>query len=286
MWSYLAKAWMFLVVLAAVGLAVYGRAEERARRVVETHEPPAAAKEAPRPEPSESASGAPAEGRTLPVSEAASEADGLLELRVTSGGLPVSRAQVRLYRREGRVPDTGRVDWRVAGAGATGNDGRLLMPALAGSYLLVARADGLAPAWLNLMHPLGVPRTPVGLRLEEPTSFTGRTVLQSSGKPLQGAELTLTPDMSAWDSSERADAPAEERVTVMSDAVGRFHVEGLAPGIYTVEGRAPGAALPVEWTIHLPLAEPQVLALPQPGGFLRMKRLQRPASMERGGGPL
>jgi hypothetical protein len=221
------------------------------------------------------------ETRTLPVGESASEADGLLDLRVTEAGRPVSRAQVRLYLRGGRIPDTGRVDWRVAGAGATGNDGRLQMPARAGAYLVVAHAEGLAPAWRELVHPLDGNRTSVHLRLEKALSFSGRTVSQGTGLPVPGAEVTLTPHVSAWDQESRADAPAEERVTVTSDASGRFEVEGLAEGLYTVEGRAPGVPYTQEWSIRVPTAaEPRVLALPSPDDTALPKAPRRPASQE------
>jgi hypothetical protein len=139
------------------------------------------------------------------------------------------------------------------------------VPARPGAYLLVARAEGFAPAWLNLVHPLGGPRTPVSLRLEEPTSFSGRTVLQGTGRPLPGAELTLSPDVNIWEREVGADAPAEERVTVTTGATGSFRVDGLAPGLYMVQGHAPESSSTVEWTLWLPSAEERVLALPGPG---------------------
>lgn len=259
----LAQAWVWLVVAAAIGLALYGRASARAVPQVLVRESPEPALA------NEASSGLPwvpgDELRTLPVAQAASEADGLLELHVMAGGRPVPRAQVRLYRREGRSPETGKVDWRIAAGGATGNDGQLLMPARGGSYLLVARAEGLAPAWLNLMHPLGGPRTSAILRMEEPDTFWGTAVVQGTGRPLPGAELTFIPDVNPWEQDVRADAPAEERVTVTSDSAGRFRVEGLTPGLYTVEGLVPGSSTPVEWTLWLPSPEPRVLALPAPG---------------------
>lgn len=275
----LGGAWVWGgVVAAAIGLALYGRAAARDVRQLEASGLSSAVKvsggeltPAPR---SLSVEGP----RTLPMADVANEADGLLELRVTAGGRAVPRAQVRLYRREGRFPGTGKVDWRMAAGGATGNDGRLLMPVRPGAYLLVARAEGLAPAWLNLVHPIGGSRTPVNLQMEEPTSFFGRTVLQGTEKPLPGAELTLSPDVSIWEQEVGADAPAEERVTVTSDASGSFRVDGLAPGVYTVEGRAPGSSVPVEWTLWLPSTESRVLALPGAG---RPKRIpQRSPSSE------
>jgi hypothetical protein len=267
-----------MVVAAAIGLALYGRASSRAVPQVVLHEGPAAG--AAHETPGELPWNPGEELRTLPMAESASEVDGLLELRVLAGEQPVPRAQVRLYRREGWSRETGKVDWRVAAGGATGNDGQLLMPARAGSYLLVARAEGLAPAWLNLMHPLGGPRTSAILRMEEPNSFWGTTVLQGTGKPLPGAELTFTPDVSPWEQDIHADAPAEERVTVTTDAAGRFRVEGLAPGAYTVEGLAPGSSTPVEWTLRLPSTEPRVLALPTPGAGMRRGRAERAPSSE------
>jgi hypothetical protein len=262
------------VVLAAAGLALYGQAAERAARGV-----PVSSEGAARGEGGE-ASG-PGEGmRTLPVTEAATEADGLLEVRVTAEGRPVPRAQVRLYQRGGRSSDTGRVNWRLAGAGATGNDGRLLLPARAGAYLLVARAERFAPAWRDLVHPLDGNRTPVHLRLEEASVLSGRTVVQGTRRPLPETQLTLTPHVSAWEQEARADAPAEERVVVTSDATGSFRVEGLAPGLYTVEGRAPGSPHTVEWNLRVPVAEPQVLALPRPGAAEPLWTPRRPPSKE------
>jgi hypothetical protein len=275
----LGAAWIWSgVVAAAIGLAVYGRTVARDVRHLGGRESPVLL-EGPVGERTPEVSGLPVEQlHTLPMAETANEADGLLELQVTAGAHPISRAQVRLYRREGRSPGTGKVEWRVAAGGATGNDGRLLMPARPGAYLAVARAEGHAPAWLNLVHPPGGSRTPVNLRLEEPTAFFGRTVRQGTGRPLPGAELTLSPDVNLWEQEVGADAPAEERVTVTSGASGLFRVDGLAPGLYRVEGRAPGSSVPVEWTVWLPSAEPRVLALPGAAGLTRLP--QRPPSKE------
>lgn len=275
----LGGAWVWGgVVAVAIGLALYGRAAARDVRHLGGHGVSGAVR-GPGGEVSPETPPLAMEGqRTLPMADVANEADGLLELRVTAGGRAVSRAQVRLYRREGRLPGTGKVDWRIAAGGATGNDGRLLVPVRPGAYLVVARAEGLAPAWLNLVHPLGGPRTPVNLQLEEPTSFFGRTVLQGTEKPLPGAELTLSPNVNIWEQEVGADAPAEERVTVTSDASGLFRVDGLAPGLYTVEGHAPGSSIPVEWTLWLPSSEPRVLALP--GAARPMRIPQRAPSSE------
>lgn len=278
----LGAAWLWGgVVAAAIALALYGRAMGRDVSQQEGEARRQTARGTAGQGPAEALSPLAETGvRTLPVAEAASEADGLLEVQVTAGSHPVPRAQVRLYRREGRSPETGKVDWRIAAGGATGNDGRLLMPTRPGAYLAVARAEGLAPAWLNLVHPPGGARTPVHLRLEEPTAFSGRTVLQGTGKPLPGAELTLSPDVNLWEQELGADAPAEERVTVTSDASGHFRVEGLAPGLYMVEGRAPGSATPIKRALWLPSAEPRVLALPGPGPASPTRLPERAPSKE------
>ncbi len=277
--NQLGTALILGVVAAAVGLALYGRAAERAVRKVEVRTAPAPSE----PKAKQHAEARPVaaeEERTLPVSEAASDADGLLALRVTAGARPVPRAQVRLYRRDGRVPETGRVDWRVAAAGATGNDGRLLMSARPGAYLVAARAEGLAPAWKEVVHPLDGNRTPVHLRMEEPTAFSGRTVVQGTGQMLPRAELTLTPHVSVWEEETRADAPSEERVELKSDGAGRFQIRGLAPGLYTVEARAPEGSRGEAWNIRLPSTEPHVLALPAPRGKGPPPPPRREPSME------
>lgn len=279
--EHLGGAVVVAVVAASVGLALYGRAAERAVHEVDVRAVSAPASHGEQAHGDEAVVPSAEEVRTLPISDSASEADGLLALQVTAKGRPVPRAQLRLYRRGGRVPETGRVDWRVAGAGATGDDGRLLLPARTGAYLVVARAEGSAPAWRELVHPLDGNRTQVHLRLEEAVSLSGLTVAQSTGAPLPRAELTLTPHVSAWEQEELADAPAEERVTVRSDAAGRFHVQGLAPGLYTVEGQAPGSSLMETWNLRVPAAsEPVVLALPRPLRNVRLKEPRRPPSQE------
>ncbi|MDY7227552.1 carboxypeptidase-like regulatory domain-containing protein [Hyalangium rubrum] len=279
--GHLGGALVLAVVAAAVGLALYGRAAERTVDQVELHERSVVGGAGEGQEPGEALAFSADETRTLPVGESASEADGLLELRVTARGRPAGRAQVRLYRRGGRVPETGRVDWRMAAAGAPGNDGRLLMPARAGAYLVVARAEGFAPTWRELVHPLDGNRTPVHLKLEEAVSLSGLTVAQGTGAPLSRAELTLTPHVSAWEQETRADAPAEEQVTVTSDAAGRFHVEGLAPGLYTVEGRAPGVSFTETWNLRVPSAsEPLLLALPRSTRGEQLQAPRQPASKE------
>jgi hypothetical protein len=279
--SHLGGAWLLSAVAAAIGLALYGQAAERAVARVEEPGGLEALGQGPETQPEPWARLSLDETRTLPVDQAASEADGLLDLRVTVAGRPVSRAQVRLYLRGGRIPDTGQVDWRVAAAGATGNDGRLQVPARQGAYLVVVRAEGLAPVWRELVHPLNGNRTPVHLRMEEALTFSGRTVEQATGRPLPGAALTLTPHVSVWEQEARADAPAEERVRVVSDASGHFEVEGLAPGLYTVEGHAPGVPFTEQWNIRLPTAaEPRVLALPRVDARPLPQAPRRPASKE------
>ncbi|MDC0710732.1 carboxypeptidase regulatory-like domain-containing protein [Stigmatella sp. ncwal1] len=267
------------VVAAAIGLALYGQAEERAALsqmggAEETKAPGVAWDAAPWDELPMNVP------RTLPVTESASEVDGLLDLRVTEAGRPVSRAQVRLYKRGGRLPETDQVDWRLAGAGATGDDGRLLMPARAGAYLVTAHAVGKAPAWRELVHPLSGNRTPVHLSLVPGGGLSGRTVEQGSGQPLGGAELILTPHVSLWEPDARADVPSEERVTGQSDMAGRFSFEGLAPGLYTVAARAPGSSRVTEWSVRIPTDEARVLALPDPDERVGRRRLRKAPSQE------
>ena len=104
----LGGAWVWGgVVAAAIGLALYGRAAARDVRQLEGRGVAGPVKVAGgelTPEPHSLSVEGP---RTLPMADVAHEADGLLELRVTARGRAVPRAQVRLYRREGRFPGTG-----------------------------------------------------------------------------------------------------------------------------------------------------------------------------------
>ncbi|SEM65995.1 Carboxypeptidase regulatory-like domain-containing protein [Stigmatella aurantiaca] len=269
------------VMAAAVGLALYGQAEERKALREDSASSSEAAKAAGVAWEAASWDELPVTvPRTLPMAESASEADGLLDLRVTEAGRPVSRAQVRLYQRGGRLPETGQVDWRLAGAGATGDDGRLLMPARAGAYLVAAHALGAAPAWRELIHPLSGNRTPVHLSLVTGGSLAGRTVEQGSGQPLGGAELVLTPHVSVWEPDARADVPPEERVMGQSDASGRFFFDGLAPGVYTVAARAPGTSRVTEWSVRIPTDEARLLALPDPDDRVGRRRPRKAPSQE------
>ena len=178
---------------------------------------------------------------TRPLDEVVSEADGLLEVKVEESGRPVSRARVRLYLRGRTEAGLGEVDWRLAATGATGDDGRLVLPARPGAYLMVARAEGLAPVVREVVRPEDDARTRVVLSMEVGTALEVRAV-GHGGEALPGVELTLAPHTGVERLPGHEAVPAEERVHGVGDAQGRVRFEGLAAGTYRVEAWVPGQA--------------------------------------------
>ena len=91
------------------------------------------------------------------------------------------------------------------------------------------------------------------------TRHAAETAPEVTGRPLAGAELTLTPHVSAWEQEARADAPAEERVTVTSDATGCSGVlAGEQVGVLPTDAsqfRARPAALDAELAVDVAQVE-------------------------------
>ena len=206
-----------------------------------------------------------ATGGTSAVDQAATPADGFVELKVTARGAPVAGAGVRLYLR-GRVdPNTALTDWRLAGAGSTSAAGVIQLAARTGAYLAVARAPGFAPGQRELRRSAGEPVTRAALELSPGAVLTGRTVTVARGsrEPVALAALVLTPQArrGPFGGTLAGDAPAEEQVRGQSDQRGAFRVEGLGPGEWQVEARAPGFGKATERGVRVPRAGELVLEL-------------------------
>ncbi len=162
-------------------------------------------------------------GGTRPLDHPATAADGFIEVRASAGGKPLAGARVVLYA---RVAES----FRLAGAGETGADGALRLPARPGRYLVVARSGALAPARKELVRPAGERVTRVSLELVAPCSIAGRTVAKQGKEPVPLAAIVLTSGA----------APSEEDARTTADAAGRFRFDGLAPGRYRAEASAEG----------------------------------------------
>ena len=165
---------------------------------------------------------------TRPIEHPATAADGFIEVRALAGGKPLAGARVTLYER-GEEPGG---SFRLAGAGATGADGGLRLPARAGRYLVSARGGGLAPARQEVQRPAGEPVTRVVLELAAPSSLAGRVVAKQGKEAVPLAEIVLAAGA----------APPEEEARATADTSGRFRFDGLAPGRYRAEASASGYA--------------------------------------------
>lgn len=206
-----------------------------------------------------------APGSTPPVEVAAVAQDGFVELKVTAQGKPAAGAAVRLYLKGPTDPSTSLPAWRLAGAGTSGKDGLLRLPARPGTYLAAARAEGFAPALRELRRPLGEPITRAALELQPGAALAGRTVARGSGEPVPLASIALsrhttTPGPLGF--RGRAEVPAEELVRATSDAKGAFQVAGLAPGEWQVEAHAPGSGRGLAASVRVPRRDELVLELP------------------------
>jgi hypothetical protein len=161
------------------------------------------------------------------------EADGLLEVRLTAGGEPLGGAEVRLYLETSADPGSSRVAFRTAGRATTDARGIARLPAAAGTYLVAARAEGLAPAHAEALRPRGDPVTRVEIDLSPPVALEGRVLARGGTGPLR-ARIAVLPIPGRGAAFAAPDAPAEEQALAESDGTGRFRVEGLAPGLHAV----------------------------------------------------
>jgi carboxypeptidase family protein len=183
-----------------------------------------------------SARAAPADA-PAPAERATSAADGVLEVIVTRAGGSQGGADVRAYTRQGFEPGTGAPAWRLVATAASGAGGVAAFPLAPGTYLIAARAPGLAPRHLAVVRPAGEARTRVTVALAPGVAVTGRVLARGRDEPVPLALLSLAP---AGEGALAAmDLPFEERASTTAGPTGRFRFT-VAPGAYVLEGSATG----------------------------------------------
>jgi hypothetical protein len=187
---------------------------------------------APQGAPASAAAPAPAAAATPPLDPPATPADGVLEVRVTAGGEPQAGAEVRLYAADGD-------GWRRAGEARTAADGAARLHARPGTYLVAARAAGLAPGRAEAVRHAGEESTRAEVALEPAAALDGR-VAAREGRAVAGARVRVVPAVSRWPGSAPPAAPPEEIALAETGASGAFRVDGLSPGAYAVAVEAPG----------------------------------------------
>ena len=203
-----------------------------------------------------------APGRTPPLENPATEADGFVEVVVTAGDKPLPGAQVSLYWRGGAGGGRGGVAgrggdgplWRVAGSATTGSDGSARLPARPGAYLVSAHAPALAPVTREFLRPSGAPVTRVELALAAGEVLEGRTLSRVGQEPVALATVTAAQALRAPGpfGGGGVALPPEERLAATSDPNGRFRFTGLAAGSWRVEASAPGHARAVAAQVAVP----------------------------------
>ena len=177
---------------------------------------------------------------TPPLEVAAGTASGWLEVQVAAEGAPLAGAAVRAYLRLPFEPVSGGPSWRLAGQAATGADGRALLPASTGSWLLVVRAAGWAPAQVAVVRPSGEETTRADARLERAATLSGRTV-DRAGQAVAQATLRLVREAEGFDETIAA-AGRGAGASPPATPAGAFAIGGLAPGPWRVTAEAAGHA--------------------------------------------
>lgn len=210
------------------------------------------------------------DSRTPPLENPATAADGFAELHVLAGTQAVAGARVTLYLRTGTR--RGPASFRIAGAGVTGRDGIVKLPARPGRYLASAHAPSFAPAEKEFVRPEGAHLTAVELKLPQGHTLRGRVVSRDGGEPVAQAKVTagnaLPPagGFRGGGGPRVQQLPPEERAAAESGVDGRFQLTGLAAGTYAVEATSVGhshartrAAVPREGELLLELPAAAVI---------------------------
>ena len=213
-----------------------------------------------------------APGRTPPLENPATEADGLVEVLVTAGQKPLSDVSIALYWRGGvggggdgrgiAGRGGGGPLWRVAGSATTGKDGTAKLPARPGAYLVSAHAQALAPVTKEFLRPSGAPVTRVELALEVGAVLEGRTLSRVGQEPVALATITAAQALRGPRGLGGSALPPEERLAATSDPNGRFKFTGLGEGTWRIEASAPGHARAIAAQVAVPQKGELVLELP------------------------
>lgn len=190
---------------------------------------------------------------TPAVERVAAPDDGLLEVRVTSGGAPLPGAEVALYLEVPGLPGAA-YGWQRAATGRTGADGVARVPAWPGPYLAAVRAPGLAPAHVEVVRPEGQEVTPLEVALAPPATLAGK-VLGPDGRPA-AARISVVPLL-----ADAGRAPVEETASAGAGPDGSFRVEGLGPGTFALRAEAPGLHAVLLARVAMPRARPLELRL-------------------------
>ncbi len=205
----------------------------------------------------------PDEERTPPLEHPATPADGFAEVRVLSAGQPVAGARVVLYSRAWRMQT--QPVFRIAGAGMTGPDGTVRLPARAGPYLASAHAPPLAAAEKEFVRPAGAAVTRVEMKLPQAHVLQGRTISRGTGEPVAQARIVVSAALRAAGfrgAGRSATLPPEERAVAESDTAGRFQVGGLGEGTWSVEATSVGHSRALAPRVAIPHGGDLLLELP------------------------
>lgn len=176
-----------------------------------------------------------------PVEPAATARDGTLEIRVTAGGEPLAGADVRVYSAPLRAGTREEGRWLLAGEARSDAAAIAHVPARPGTYLVCARAPGLAPGRSEAIRAEGEEVSRAEVALEAPVALAGRISASSQAGGQAGpvrARVRAFQIVSRWPMLAPPSAPPEEIAVAEADAAGAFQLEGLAPGTYAVSVEA------------------------------------------------
>jgi hypothetical protein len=186
-------------------------------------------------------------------------------VEVLSEDTPLAGAQVQLYAREPAELQSFPAQWVGVDSGVTGADGQWTAPVAPGSHYVTVHAEGLAPGYATVVQPPGPARTRVRLGLEQAGDMYGVVLEKETGKPIENAEILVTPPGVMSAPQARPDSPEDEGLLATSSETGEFLLPGLARGIYRVEAHAAGYAPLVLPATYLPIGARHTLELSRSG---------------------
>lgn len=197
--------------------------------------PPVTPAEAPRVVAQVEPQGADSESRLAPQQAAAARGPRAGNFIVQTRSASPARAQIIVYKR-GPISGAQRLPWTREDQADTGPDGRAVLAVGEGAFLVVARAEGLAPSRVQVERLSREQVTRLELTLDAGAQLVGRTLSGRDPVPLARVRLVAEVKMGA----AQLTGPEEEDVTLVSDAQGNFQGAHLGLGLVRVFAEAPG----------------------------------------------
>lgn len=202
------------------------------------------------------------ESAKRPRGEASPIDGGVFSILVESSGRSIANAIVSTARlnQDSLLTEP---SWLPGQSDTTGADGRVVIPAIDGVWVLSAKADGFAESVVDVVKPVGERFTTVRISLSRPVDLDGLAI-DASDRPVVPAAIRAIP--LGERNARRISSPlGVHEVTV--DTHGRFHFSDLDSGWWRLEGEAEGLGRADGIIVAIPVDRPVTLRF-RTSGFL------------------